>query len=1433
MSERNDSSRPPTGQRASAAAKDHAVLRHLLRAILAAALVAYFVAAALYFGLRYAVLPHVDDWRPRIEALVSDRLHAQVRIGKLSPRWSGFQPGVDIANLTIRDPDGTLALNVPHASASIAWRSLVEFAPLLSSLAVDRPDVLIERDAGGALRIAGVPAPGDHTGNPTFTTWLMRQQAIVLRGGTLRWRDATRSVPELALRHIRLAILNDGDTHRFALQAPAEGTVLHGPLDFRARFRDARLAQAGNPANWSGEAYLSTGPVDLPTLARYVRLPITTYAGRIDNAIWVDFAGGRLTSASGRLDGTDVALRVRATQPRLNLPVAHFDWQLHDRPGDYTLHLAHLRAELSQPPLEDGTPVIRTLALATLDARFRQQSASAGQLFSVRGDRIDLGLLAEFMRALPLPERVQDELVRFDPRGLVANYDIAVERARPPDAGPAAAPASASDVGPIIHYRFKADLQGISVAAQEPPPGLTRLNHPHAGLPGFENLWGRIDADETRGTLTLDTADAAVTLPGLFDNPRLTFDRLNGAASWTVAPQPSPGEPHKAFQVNVARFGLQNADLDATLAAHYTNPGHGRGALELTADLARVALHRIPHYLPTSVNEKLRTFLGHALVSGNATGATVEVRGDLDQFPYTRDPTAGRFRVVAPFSAGRFDPSPYPLHRLRDGTPDVWPAFDGIDGVFRIRENLLRFDIARARYRNVVLANVNGRIGDLGSRASDLVISGTGRGPLADMLDYTNRSTLAALSNHAGEKVHAQGPATLALTLAISRALRPAPIGVKGALGFRNDQLETGDLPPVSNLTGQVRFTNRSAQLERVAGRFLGGAVRATGGLRGADYAFNVSGQVAVDAARGLNLHGPVAAALARMSGSAPYAFSLRGTHGHLPDITASSDLTDLALDLPAPFGKAAGTPMPFSFSFTPGPADAMQTGPKTEPKTAGLQQANLRFGPLAAAYVLSHVPGQPPQVVRGAIGLNRPADLPADGVSATADLPAFDADAWAQVVRQWRDSAHDAPAGETAGAESARPSRAGADAAAAVAAPASAPFVPTGAIAQYLPSRFAVHVGTLTLLERHWENLVIGASRSGNQWQANVASNQMSGHLDWQPGAAAGAPGTLRARLARLVVPAATDDDLLGQAISTPAQNMPAIDLVVNQLIVRNHDLGELHVNAHNFDENGVPVWQLDTLDLDNPAARLTATANWRTGTPSAGAAAATGAPPRRTALDFRLDIRNAGALLDRAGLPRTVAGGAGVLSGKVDWRGGPTAIDYPTLDGNLNLDLHQGQILKVDPGAAKLLGVLSLQGLARFATLNFRSVLGKGLPFASMTGSAQIRDGIGSTHDFRVVASPVRVDMAGSVDLARETQALHVHVTPTVRPDAAVVAAAAINPLLGLGALAADFALSHSIAAAFAFDYAITGSWSQPHVERLRGDQGKMDAQTPMAAR
>jgi uncharacterized protein (TIGR02099 family) len=1385
------------------------VLTRALKVLLVLVAVVYFAAAGIYLVLRYAVLPQIDAFRPRIEQMVSARIHAQLRLGRITAKWSGLQPSFDIDNLRIDAADGSPGVAVPHASATVAWRSLLGPVPVLSNLTVDGPDVVIARNKEGTFSVAGVPIPAKRTGNSTFMTWLLSQQAIMLRDGTLRWRDAQRGAPELALKRIKLAILTDGNRHRLALQAPPDGDVLHGPLDFRADFTHTRFSTAGRPENWTGNAYLSTGPVDLPTLSHYVKMPFATYSGRFDNRIWLDFSDGKLKTAGGDLTGSEIGLRVRPTQPRLDMPIAKFSWDLGFQDNEYTLHLANLQAELGQAPMSDGTPVSRLLAMHTLTGKYRAASVHLGQKFGVSGDLVDLGILGEFMRALPLPSKVQTDLIRFDPRGQIADYTLETERPAPTTLAQAQAQRE-KGTEPPTHYTVKGDLRGVSVLAQEPPPGLTVNNHPRAGIPGVENLWGTIDADQDHGSAVIDTKNTAITLPGVFDNPRLVLDQIDGRMSWTIAN--APGKPHKAITVHVDNLHVKNADAEARATADYKNEGEGRGSLDLKATAEYLKVTSLTHFLPTSISEKLRMYLGHALQAGVSRNGTIEIHGDLTKFPYSRFPDAGQFRIVAPFTGGKFEPTPYPLKTMANGTPNQWPAFDGIDGTFRLAENKLGFDITRGRYFGVAVRKTTGRIEDLGNRESKLVINADAYGPVTDMLRYVEDSSLGSLSQHVATRIHATGNATLALQLQIPRVAPPPGqrqhVGYKGSLTFAGNDLEYEAFPPLSNLKGRASFGEKTASLDGITGKFLGGDVRGTGGVKpDGSYAFDVTGRIGADAAQSLNLRNQAqtVALLKHLSGTAPYDLRVRGVKNALPRVEANSDLTGLGLDFPAPFNKAQGAPMPFTFTFAP------VAGSEVE------HDARLMLGPVNAHYLLKREGKAAPVVERGAIGVNKPADLPADGVTAAVDLDELDADAWRKTFSDLGP----------------------------MPAPASAPPVqladektPSAVAKQFVPNRVALHFTTLKLLSRRWENVAVGATRGegtdDRKWQANIASNQVSGYVEWMPGATKESPGALQARFAKVVIPNKTENDMVGQMMRRPPpSNMPSIDLIVNELVVRERTLGRLEVNARNGVEDGVPVWHLDKLDLTNPDARLSATANWRT-IPGAGLHPEPDPDdeaPRRTAVDFKLDILDAGALVERMGLPQTVKNGKGTVTGQLGWDGSPAALDMPTLNGQVAVDFEHGQILKVkSAAAAKWLGVFSLQSLAHFLTLNFRDVVGKGLPFEKITGTATVQDGIGRTSDFTMVTAPARVELAGLVDLPMQTQDMHAKVIPTISAGAVAIGAAVINPLLGLGTLVADLVLSKSISKAFTLDYSITGPWSKPVIQRVKGDQGKIE--TPAAA-
>ncbi len=92
----------------------------------------------------------------------------------------------------------------------------------------------------------------------------------------------------------------------------------------------------------------------------------------------------------------------------------------------------------------------------------------------------------------------------------------------------------------------------------------------------------------SQGSITIDTTNAAITMPGVFDDPRLTLRSARRARGLDRRDATAPGEPRKAFTVqrgNAAR--VKNADAEGEATAYYRNQGHGRGSLDLKAKVAR------------------------------------------------------------------------------------------------------------------------------------------------------------------------------------------------------------------------------------------------------------------------------------------------------------------------------------------------------------------------------------------------------------------------------------------------------------------------------------------------------------------------------------------------------------------------------------------------------------------------------------------------------------------------------------------------------------------------------------------------------------------------------------------------------------------------------------------------------------------------------
>jgi uncharacterized protein YhdP len=328
-----------------------------------------------------------------------------------------------------------------------------------------------------------------------------------------------------------------------------------------------------------------------------------------------------------------------------------------------------------------------------------------------------------------------------------------------------------------------------------------------------------------------------------------------------------------------------------------------------------------------------------------------------------------------------------------------------------------------------------------------------------------------------------------------------------------------------------------------------------------------------------------------------------------------------------------------------------------------------------------------------------------------------------------------------------------------------------------------------------------------------------LAGYIEYRPPARRGsaAAGRVYARLSRLSIPK-SDVDQVESLLDQQPSSLPALDVVVDDFELRGKKLGKLEIEALNrpssLGRDALSDWQLSKFNITTPEAQLVGTGSWS----AASAAPARGGPvPRRSTMDFTLQVSDSGALLDRLGTSKAIRGGKGHLSGQIGWTGSPFALDYETLSGQINVAIDSGQFLKVDPGAARLLGVLSLQSLPRRLSLDFRDLFQQGFAFDNITGDVTIEQGVAKSNNLRMRGVQAVVLMEGSADIEHESQDLRVVVVPEINAGTAALAYAVINPAIGLGAFLAQAILKKPLTEAGTREFHVSGSWADPKVERV----------------
>ncbi len=305
---------------------------------------------------------------------------------------------------------------------------------------------------------------------------------------------------------------------------------------------------------------------------------------------------------------------------------------------------------------------------------------------------------------------------------------------------------------------------------------------------------------------------------------------------------------------------------------------------------------------------------------------------------------------------------------------------------------------------------------------------------------------------------------------------------------------------------------------------------------------------------------------------------------------------------------------------------------------------------------------------------------------------------------------------------------------------------------------------------------------------------------------------GTVSGTLARVHWQAATA--AAGEAGDHPADpvnpaKIPPLSLDIGDLSFGKAELGQTTLRTRPL-ADGLQVSQLQ---FRSPKQAIDVTGQWR----------GTGAQAR-TRFEAAVHSENLGGLLDNLGYGGQLRGGQGQLQFNAGWDGAPAAFNLAGLEGTLDINIRNGQILEVEPGAGRVLGLLSVAQLPRRLMLDFRDFFSKGLAFNQAEGRVAFGDGLARTDRLGMQGPAADIAIRGQADLRAQQFDQTIEVNPRSGNLLTVVGAVAGGPVGAAVGAAANAVLGKPLGEIGAKTYRVTGPWSDPKVEVVDRDAPRL---------
>ncbi|MFT4635447.1 MAG: hypothetical protein ACI854_000876 [Arenicella sp.] len=904
-----------------------------------------------------------------------------------------------------------------------------------------------------------------------------------------------------------------------------------------------------------------------------------------------------------------------------------------------------------------------------------------------------------------------------------------------------------------VHLDFSGpllDIQTWSLSAAASDIGFKSIGR----APAMNNLSGELNASADNGTFVFATRNAEFSWSRLYDKS-FPINRAMGEFSWEISPDGGINialangefEDRNARISNiqakvkvdtkarkVSNFG-QLFKLDSVSDLHYSNSGEllhtanqDQSQAPLTIDASAefdvFDMSQLVGYLPNYPQlRKFRNWSKNAFLSGQISNGLVSYKGEVSTTAFAQG--KANLKARAEFTDVLVDYAP----------AQGWPAAKRGAGTATIENERLTIEPTDIWINGDPLSDVELQIERLFQRDRTLSVRGKTTTSLVKGMDFLFKGPLIEPENRSADLPIIPESGWVDLAAQVTIQLNDfASTRVTGTAEVRDGR---GILPegvPVDDIRGTVVFTERKVESNNVRATFLGGEIRG--------HAVTVKQAqppivklIATGIASTENLKPWVGEHLLTwFEGQARWKGSVLFDRDRV-EISAISNLEGINVRAPAPLFKGTSESMPLDFSMVFGGKDVEQS-------------MSVKYGDSMSAHFKSNLStnGQSklPSLFDNALISVASVSAELDDAASLAELKPgvnFSINDNRINLDDWLSAIIDLSAFEP---ELLSDNTDFLDAMRSISVVASNP----------------------TLLNRQFGLFELNAvSVDGLNWIGTLAGDSINGTMRMQPRAEVSDFGF---KLSHLII---SEDPNPGAALesidySLRPSEFPSLALEVDNFRLAGKNLGILSLLA----KPNADKWSIERLELKHNGILTNASGDWVNNSQVGSISKFT----------FNTVIDEAEGAFNDMDFDGFIKKGEGIVSGELRWIGAPHEFDYGRLNGEFDASIKDGELVKIEPGGGKLLGLLNFNAMARRLIFDFRDVFASGLKFDRMRYAGVLADGKAILSEAFVLSPAVFLRVEGKVDLDKELVDLEVHVSPELGGNLALLSALA-NPAAG----------------------------------------------------